>query len=120
MMHKSRSWTVARVDSAEELAHKLTEHTWCCCNGFELGSYWFLNDSTGADGAQEYAVVKKTGPDGKPWQVESITFGWCHYPRALELIQGVLKGDYDQVDWARPVEVLIESSAQHGRCQHCA
>jgi hypothetical protein len=120
MMHKARRWSVVPVASAEELALKLTEHTWCCCNGFELGGYWFLNDATGADGAQEFAAVKKAGPDGNPWQIESITFGWCNYDRALELIQRVLRGEYDRADWARPVAAAIESPEQHGRCAFCA
>jgi hypothetical protein len=119
MFHKRR-WTIAPVGSAEELAEKLSQHTWCGCNGFELGDYWFLNDATGGDGAQEYAVVKKVGRDGNPWQVESITFSWCSYERALELIQTVLKGEQDRADWARPVEPIVESAAEHGRCGHCA
>ena len=120
MMHKSRTWTVARVESAEELAVKLTEHTWCCCNGFELGDYWFLNDATGGDGAQEYAVVKKVGRDGSPWQIESITFSWCTLDQALRLIQETLRGEHDQHDWARQVNVRIETPEMHGRCNHCA
>jgi hypothetical protein len=79
MMHSKRRWSVVRVSSAEDLARILTETTWCCCCGFELAGYLFLNDATSADGAQEYAVVKR-GADGEAWrQVESITFSWCEY-----------------------------------------
>jgi hypothetical protein len=120
MLHKNRRWTVASVGTAEELAEKVSQHTWCCCNGFELNGYWFLNDATGGDGAQEYAVVKVLGPDGTPSQIESITFGWCTYDRALQYIQEVLRGDYDKADWARPVNPAVESPEQHGRCGHCA
>ena len=120
MFHKHRRWTVVGETSPEELAHKLTEHTWCCCNGFELGGYWFLNDATSADGAQEYAVVKKIGSGGNPCQVESITFGWCRYARALELIKNVLQGKYDDSEWVQPIVVAIDSPQQHGRCSYCA
>lgn len=120
MFHKQRVWTVAAVESPEELAHKLTEHTWCCCNGFELGGYWFLNDATGGDGAQEYAVVKKVGRDGRPWQIESVTFSWCEFDRALQIICEVLSGAYDDVDWAKPVIVHVQTPEEHGTCGHCA
>ncbi len=56
MFHERRVWSVSPVASAEELAKKLTEMIWCCCNAFELGGYLWLNDSTCPDGAQEYAV----------------------------------------------------------------
>lgn len=120
MMHQSRRWTVAAVESAEDLARKLTEQTWCCCNGFSLAGYWFLNDATGPDGAQEYAIVKQTGPDGRPWQIESVTFSWCNYDRALQLICDLLSGANDNEDWAQPVAPRIQTPGEHGRCGHCA
>lgn len=120
MFHRHRIWVVAPAQSPEELARKLTDHTWCCCNAFELGAYWFLNDATGADGAQEYAIVKKAGRDGRPWQIESVTFSWCDYDRALQIIGEVLAGVHDDHDWARPVEARVQTPAEHGRCHHCA
>jgi hypothetical protein len=39
MMHKNRRWCVGQVGSAEELAEKLTGHTWTRCTGFELSGY---------------------------------------------------------------------------------
>lgn len=59
MMHKNRRWCVANVDSAEELADKLANYSWCCCCGFELDGILWLNDATGVDGAQEYAVADR-------------------------------------------------------------
>lgn len=56
MLHKNRRWCVTPVASAEELAEKLTEMTWCGCSGFRLGGYLWLNDATSPDGAQEFAV----------------------------------------------------------------
>lgn len=120
MFHKNRSWSEAAVATAEELAEKLTEHTWCCCNGFRVEgtAYLFLNDATSADGAQEYAAVKEL-PDGMLVQVESITFGWCTKGRAVELIREVLAGQYDQSEFAHQVKARVETPEQHGGCPHC-
>lgn len=120
MLHRSRCWCVSPAESAEELARKLTETTWCCCTGFELGGYLFLNDSTSSDGAQEFAVIKNDSGSGKHIQIESITFGWCDEPQALEYIRATIAGDYDRSDFAHEVNANIETPEQHGRCHHCA
>jgi hypothetical protein len=39
MLHRSRCFVVVDVYTAEALAEKLTEHTWCVCIGFRLGGY---------------------------------------------------------------------------------
>jgi len=91
MLHTRRIWTVANVPSEEDLAAKLVDHIWCTCNGFRFRGYLFLNDATCPDGAQEYAIIKEiTG-----LQVESITFSWCSYYRALQLICEIVAGRYD-------------------------
>jgi hypothetical protein len=120
MLHNKRRWCVTPVSSAEELARKLTESTWCGCTAFALGDYWFLNDSTCPDGAQEFGVVKIDGGNGKPIQVESITFGWCNETKALEYIRDTLNGRYDRSDFTHEVAPTIENPQQHGRCHHCA
>jgi hypothetical protein len=120
MLHDKRVWCLSEVESAEDLARKLTETTWCCCTAFRLEDYAWLNDSTSPDGAQEYAVLKLNGPDGDPQQVESITFGWCDYEKALAFIQATLAGEDDGNDWARPVSPALQSPQEHGRCGHCA
>jgi hypothetical protein len=120
MFHSNRRWCIAKVDSAEELAKKLAETTWCCCTGFELDGYLWLNDSTSPDGAQEFAVLKLNGPNAKPVQIESITFGWCEYARSLEYIKHTLAGLDDQNSFRRDVEPILETPETHGRCGHCA
>ena len=97
----------------------LTESTWCCCAAFELGGYLFLNDSTSEDGIQEYAVLKRDGGNGKPIQVESITFGWCDAAKALEYIQETLAGKFDQGAFAHEVEARWQTPDEHERCAHC-
>lgn len=61
MLHKRRVWTIAQAESPEWLAAELTACTYCCCNGFRIGGYLFVNDATCADGAQEYAVLRSQG-----------------------------------------------------------
>jgi len=145
MMHTNRAWCVARVDSAEQLVEKLTQYSWCCCTGFELGNYLWLNDATSEDGAQEYSCVRKPTEDDPHYrQVESITVSWCK-PRELigyiESIHGeaeppsidsgpvvVARSNSDVVaalgDQSQPKHIVvkprIETPEQHGRCPYCA
>jgi hypothetical protein len=96
MLHKNREWSVSEFyrPSLEwlihDLAETLTEHSWCMCQGFQVRDYLFLNDSTSADGASEWAIVKGNH------QIESITFGWCSQVDAEKHIRKILQGEYDQ------------------------
>lgn len=118
MLHRNRIWSVATLETAETLAEHLTQHTWCCCNGFRLGEYLFVNDATCADGAQEYAALKPCGDNYV--QIESLTFSWMNYERALEIIREVLAGHFDQERYGLVANARIQTPAQHGRCHHCA
>ena len=120
MMHDNRRWVVTPVESAEDLVRKLTEHTWTCCTAFALGGYLWLNDATCPDGAQEYATIKRCGRNGKPLQVESITFSWCDCRAALRYIRRTLRGEDDDNDFAFEVSPTLETPDEHGRCRHCA
>ncbi len=119
MMHSKRTWCVAPVDSAEDLARKLTEMTWTLCTAFELEGYLFINDATSEDGAGEFAVVKRCG-EASFLQVESVTFSWCSYEDALEHIRRAITGQDDANDFAKPVTPQLESPEEHGRCHLCA
>ena len=119
MMHKKRRWCVGPTVSAEDLAEKLTGHSWTLGTGFELLGYLCLNDSTSEAGAQEYGVIRKpTEPDQPFLQVESITFGWCNRQQALDYIQQVISGTLDGS--GRTVPPVIEAVAEHGPCGFCA
>lgn len=113
-MHDKRRFVIGEVQTPEELAKKLTQYTWCTCNGFRLGGFLFLNDSTGADGAQEYGIVRVSDMA----EIESITFGWCDEKKALQYIQDILDGKFTTV--YSKVENRIETPAEHGRCGACA
>lgn len=123
MLHAKRVWCIAEAASAAELAEKLTQMTWCCCQAFQIAGhpqYIWLNDSTSEDGAQEYAVLKRNDCSGRLVQIESIAFSWCDYERALEFIQATLNGEDDNNEWARPVTATIQTPEEHGRCGLCA
>ncbi len=122
MMHSNRVWCVHEVASAEELARQLTEQVWVLCNGcFVRGypGYLFLNDATCEDGAAEYAVIKGGLGASRHIQIESITFSWCNYDRALEHIQRTLRGEDDEVDWAHEITLRLETPDEHDRCRRC-
>lgn len=114
MVHRERRYCVVGVDSVEELAGRLTEHTWCGCNGFRLGDLLFLNDSFSPDGAQEFGVVR----DGV--QFESITFSWCSRTEAERYIRECLATTPADYPMRVPVGNQIEAPEEHGRCGHCA
>ena len=117
-MHRHRRWCVGQAQSPEELAQELTERTWTLCTGFQFGSYLFLNDSTSENGAQEYAAILIRDTDFL--QIESITFSWCTYQRALELVREALTGKWDRNDFAKAVDVQLDLPEDHGRCHLCA
>ncbi len=122
-MHKYRTWVIAHIATPEELAEKLSECTWCCCQGFAIADYLLLNDATCADGAQEYAVVKRI-PQGDGTfayrQIESITASWMNEERIVEFLCRMLAGEIDDADWAFDVAPHLETAEQHGRCHFCA
>lgn len=122
-MHNRRRWCVSAVATAEELAEKLTQHTWTLCTGFFVQSqprYLFLNDATHEDGAGEFGVVAG-GMDGPHVQIESITFSWCSIDEALDHIRKTLAGDYDTSSFAHSLELAgrLEPPDRH-RCHLCA
>jgi hypothetical protein len=118
MLHTNRRWCIDQIDSAETLARRLTATTLCGCAGFQIGRYFWLNDSTSPDGAQEFAVVRFVN-DGVWIQLESITFRWNDYAKTLELILATLNGQDDRNSWRKPVQPRLETRAEHGRCPLC-
>ena len=121
MMNANRRFTVARAEGAGDLAEKLTEHTWCLCTGFILTDcgreLLYLNDSFGADGAQEYAVYQNLG-DGQYQQVESITFSWCTEYDALRHICELHRNDLHM--YGAPQALTVQNPEDHGSCRMCA
>ncbi len=79
MLHRRRTWCVSPAESTKELARKLTGTAWCCCTGFELGGYWFLNDSTCPDGAQAPPYHRMRGV----LTIKRPSVYLSHHPRLL-------------------------------------
>jgi hypothetical protein len=116
LLHKQRTWCVSPVANPEELAKKVTEHTWTLCTGFQLGDWLFLNDSFSEDGAQEYGVVHQQ--QGKLIQVESVTFGWMTEESVLTFIRKALAGELEVM--YGEVALQLQTPENHGRCPLCA
>lgn len=117
MLHSKRVWSVAPAESAEWLAEKLTQFTWCGCNGFSLGGYLFVNDATSGDGAQEYGVLRRQGEQYV--QIESLTFSWMDEAKALEIIRRVLAGEFDDERYGIVDPSRLQTLDEHGRCHLC-
>jgi len=119
-MFHDRAWKVTEIATPEELAYKLTQQTWSLCNGFVVAGhpdYLFLNDSTSADGAAEFGVVKGGLDAEERVQIESITFSWCTEKKALSYIRRILAGKLGGLH--EPVTLRIASAEQHGSCGFC-
>jgi len=112
MVHDKRAFNIVTIESAVELAEKLSKHTWTLCSGFRYRGYLFLNDSFSEDGAAEYAVIRES--DGA--QVESITFGWCSEEEALSYIERAAVGAFDSAAF-RGVELKVHNNDY---CHLCA
>ena len=118
MLHSKRIWSVFPAASPEWLAERLTQYTYCGCNGFRLGNYLFVNDATCADGAQEYAALKLAGDHYV--QIESLTFSWMTQGEALDIIRRVLAGEFDHERYGAIDPGRIQTPEEHGRCYLCA
>ena len=121
MFFEHRAWQIREVDTANELARKLTQQTWCSCAGFFVSGhpdYLFLNDWSSPDGAAEYGVVKGGLTVQDRHQVESITFSWCSEKKALRYIRQALAGEFDE--FSEPVTIRVETPGEHGSCGYCS
>jgi hypothetical protein len=95
-------------------ANKLTKNTWTACSGFRVGRLTLLNDSTGPDGAQEYAVFHDSRPAGV--QIESLTVSWMTEERLTAVLERLNAAPYTGVETG-PYELRNHPS---GSCAHCA
>ncbi len=113
MFHENRTWQIFDVSSSEELANNLVENTYVLCQAFQLDDLLFLNDSICVNSAQEYAVIMID--NSQCYQINSITFSWCDYSRALYYINKCRNHSYCRKFLVYP---CVESSDEHS-CYHC-
>lgn len=114
MMHRRRVFRVSdRYDTPSLLARALVEHDWCTCNGFSVGHLLLLNDSTGPDGAQEYAVFDTR----TRLQIESLTVSWMTRERLEAVIASLLVPGAGCRDMTSPIPSLEHPE---GVCHACA
>ncbi len=119
MLHRNRTWSLQSIGGRELLAYKLSHLTWTSCQAFGLEGYIFANDSTGPDGAQEYAVLKASKDLNQLVQIESVTFSWCSEERSLELVKQTCFGDFDHQLFEEIARSRFQTDAEHGRCPFC-
>lgn len=120
MWHSKRYWSLSLAESAERLAHQLTEFTWTGCQAMQLGQYLLANDATSPDGAQEYGVLRQDPNDASRLiQIESITFSWCTEEQALELLQAMLRGEFDLNVLGHVQRSRFHAPERHGFCPLC-
>jgi len=112
MIHHHRTFAVGVVDNLDELVEKLTDHTWTLCTCFEYQGLLLANDSFSEDGAQEYAVYK----EGQ--QIESLTVSWMTRERLKEVLEGLLTGAYEELQF-RPIQSLRTEPASGHSCRLC-
>ena len=113
-MHRSRVWGEPVEVTLDELADKLTRFSWTGCTAWRCGEYVFVNDATGGDGGQEYAVlVREGGPlFGRWFQVESWTASWMTADDVRSYYAKLPASSFRQA-----VEPRFE---KHSSCAHCA
>lgn len=93
-MFHNRVWFIAPMNTPQELADYLTKYSSLVgCAGFEHAGYLYLNDSTSADGAAEYGIVRKSDLV----QIESMTFGWFGNDERWREVEHETRDQY----WAR-------------------
>jgi hypothetical protein len=112
MIHYQRRFAVTVIDTIEELIRQLTQYTRTLCTCLEYQGLFLANDSFSEDGAQEYAVYK----EGR--QIESLTVSWMSPAQLQEVIEGLLRGDYDELEF-RPLQPLQTEPAGEHRCALC-
>ena len=111
-MHHQRRFAVTVINTREELVTKLTHSTWPLCTCLAYRGLFLANDSFSEDGAQEYAVYK----EGR--QIESLTVSWMTPERFQEVIECLLRGEYDDMQF-RPIQPLHTEPAAEHRCRFC-
>jgi hypothetical protein len=112
MIHHHRTFAVGGIGSLDELVEKLTDRTWTLCTCFAYQGLLLANDSFSEDGAQEYAVYK----DGR--QIESLTVSWMTRASLREVLQGLLEGAYEELEFRPHHPLQTEPAAEHS-CGLC-
>jgi hypothetical protein len=112
MIHHQRRFALTVIDSIEELVRQLTHSTRTLCTCLEYQGLLLANDSFSEDGAQEYAVYT----EGR--HIESLTVSWMTPARLQEVIEGLLRGDDEEIVF-QPIQPLRTEPASEHRCGLC-
>ena len=115
MIHDQRCWGVSKMYTDQELAKALTKGNYTLCSGFELGKYWFLNDSSRDDKVTKWSVVK-IGPP----HMEIAKLHFRTTDMASWFVERLIAGRYEDLEKrSTPVTLWnIESAITH-KCNEC-
>ncbi len=111
LWHENRVHAVGEVEDLDKLAVQLTQTTWTCCSGFAWRGLVLLNDATGADGAQEYAVFRSDTRE----RVESLTASWM----SVEEFRGAME-QLDEDEGDRDMKAAWPDKGHGSWCRWCA
>jgi hypothetical protein len=112
MIHHHRQFGVTVFDSLDQLTQELTDRTWTLCTCFAYQGLLLANDSFSEDGAQEYAVYK----EGR--QIESLTVSWMTRESLREVLEGLLTGAYEALEFRPHHPLQTEPGSAHS-CALC-
>lgn len=120
MFFERRTYSIRPLSTPEELADQLTKYSHCLCNGFDLGGWLFLNDSTSEDGASEFAVLRTRAGEGDVYVFfDSITVSWMNREQILDYLKNLHTLDDPTHTWIRNVRVRTEHYKSHAPCRFC-
>ena len=111
MLHKNRCWRITDVDDVATLSEYLTQRSWTLCTGFRHRGVLYLNDATGPDGAQEFAIVR----EADSVQVESWTCSWMSAERCAQMIREMIACGAT----TRLESPVVVATHQPGSCWAC-
>lgn len=144
MWHTGRHWQIREATLDEVIDDFRRSETWTLCTGWRVRHgadvLFILNDSTGPDGAQEYAVVALHSAGLEPGRtdvrdIESLTVSWVLQDDLQPYRDQEAPADrYERLRWyllrafAHAADdnlpllcgIHLEDPALHSVCAHCA
>jgi hypothetical protein len=124
MMHKTRQWCIHSQTLDQLVESFIKTDSWVLCNGlkFEYNGreYLLLNDSTGEDSIQEYALCRIEEALTSHYlvtQLDSLTITWARRDGAEALKELITKGTQYE-DWKSNHLVLTHDTGE--TCPLCA
>jgi hypothetical protein len=124
MLHKTRHWCIFAPTLAEIIESFIKTDSWVLCNGLKFEhegrEYLLLNDSTGEDSIQEYALCRIEETLTSHYlvtQLDSLTITWARRDGREALKELISKGTQYE-DWKSSHLILTHDKGE--TCPLCA